>query len=83
MNCQSTEDAFLKEQSGQNVKTLSQHVFQQQLATFLKVNCKVSNIFLSKVKWVLVILQTPAGMGEGARDRSGRISGLDFAIQKG
>lgn len=47
---------------------------------FLKVNCKVSNIFLSKGKWVLVILQTPAGMGEGTRDRSGSISGLHFAI---
>lgn len=83
MNCQSTEDVFSKERAGQNVKTLSQHVFQQQLATFLKVNCEVSNVFLSRVKWVLVILQTPAGMGEGARDRSGRVSRLDFAIQIG
>ena len=57
MNCQSTEDALLKDRSGQNVKALSQHVFQQQLATFLKVNCEVFNIFLSRVKWILVTLQ--------------------------
>lgn len=84
MKCWSTmDDAFLKERSGQNVKTLSQLVFQQQLATFLKVNCEVSNIFLFRVKWTSDS-PTPAGMGEEAKDRSGRISlSLGFAIQKG